>query len=147
MVLFTKDQSSCSTIPSCAFHSNCFCPGWMDFKYIMEPQQKRMCSQSGDHTTEYTACGICVRVDLSMPLRDHTFTVPSSPAVASAEPSKLHFKAMTAPRCASFCSTFFSSRPISFMSRKVPSAQPRAKTLSAPLLFGHHAIDVQYASS
>merc|ERR1719316_1214088 len=74
---------------------------------------------------------------------DHTLTEPSSPAVAMAEPSKLHFKDITAPRCAS---TLFSSRPVSPRMRKLPSEQPTANVLSPPLLLGMKAIVVPYAS-
>mmetsp|Transcript_72067 Transcript_72067/g.166984 ORF Transcript_72067/g.166984 Transcript_72067/m.166984 type:complete len:213 (-) Transcript_72067:8-646(-) len=131
-------------MPSWAFHSTCFWPAWMDLRCTLSLQANIRCSQSGDHTTAYTACGICVSVERSMPERDQTFTEPSSPEVAMALPSKLHFKEMTAPRCAS---TLFSSRPCSLMRRKVPSAQPKAKVLSELLLPGHQAMDVAKESS
>ncbi len=76
---------------------------------------------SATHNTPMVAS-----VDRSMPLRLHTFTAPSSPAVASAEPSRFQRSAIKA--AIADASTFFSSRPVLETMRKLPGDNASAAT-------------------
>eukprot|EP00900_Chrysochromulina_parva_P023159 jgi/Chrpa1/5477/Chrysochromulina_OHIO_Genome00002923-RA len=82
-----------------------------------------------------------------MPLRLHDLTCPSSPLVASDEPSLDQRSVVTAPLCAPV--TTFSTRPDLDTSLKEPSVQPTTKTSDPlpPCSDGNQRSSVQYCST
>ena len=147
MRLLTAFHSAESTGASCAFHIVCFDDGVSGRITRCLPLEKRIWSDSADQQSVYTAPSAWARLARNMPLRLQDLTCPSSPLVASDEPSFDQRSVVTAPECAPV--TTFSMRPALETSLKEPSVQPTTKTSEPlpPCSDGNHRSSVQNVST